>query len=338
MVLLTEIFTASWRNLQGVAPNSLLGVHFHRICDVLKFIEQEPSASKLKEEIHGAMEESNWLLDPQKLETFVQAVGEAQFWRIARSEGVNLERIPEQGKNRTQTPDFRIAGLGDKAPCFEVKTLSVVSSATNLKDMNEASYGAQLELSRQRKTGAPTAIAVHEVAPHGNVKHGLAVTTIIRNLLQKATNNIKPGQYAAAPTCLVLNLLLIDGYCTGNANLRPIVLGYPASWNVMSGVYWNLAFGKTGHLVFGIAEFEGKASVEGELGREGILVANPDIAALLLVIHGLSSDPILFGLKRESEEDIWSSERRDLATTFFKLVKNNWNDERDTNGSQLTLY
>jgi hypothetical protein len=38
---------------------------------------------------------------------------------------------------------------------------------------------------------------------------------MIRNLLQKTTNNIKSGQYADAPTCLVLNLLLIDGYHTG---------------------------------------------------------------------------------------------------------------------------
>lgn len=282
-----------------MAPNALLGGHVPRIQTVLAFLESEPTAVKIKKDVLRIFGTVNWLLDPGLLQEFVQAVGEAQFWMMAKARGVELERVPEQSH---PTPDFRLVGGGPTAPCFEVKTLSVSGGVHNLKKMNEGSFQAQLDLSKQKSDGKQIAIAVNEVAPHGAVKDGLTFTTIIRNLIDKASNNIKAGQYASAPTCLVLNLLLIDGYYTGNANLRPVVPGYPEPWNVYSGALWNLAFGQTGNLVLGMPEFEGKPAVEGELCKEGILRANPDIQALLMIIHPLGGEPAIYGLKRECDD------------------------------------
>ncbi len=338
MFNVADKFQNDWNSQQGVASNPLLSIHHSRIVEVLRFIDTDSRAAKLKSEIEGVMKTTNWLLDPKKLETFAQTVGEAQFWQMAHQRGVHLERIPEQGKNKRKTPDFRLAGGGANAPCFEVKTLSVVSSVTNLVDINETSFEAQLDLSKQISAGKQIATAINEVSPHGEVKDGKPVTAMIDNLQKKASNNIKSGQFSDAPTCLVLNLLLIDGKYNGNASLRPVMSGYPAEWNVMSGIYWALAFGRIGHLVFGIPEFEEKPSVEGLLGRDGILIANPNIAALFLVVHDWNRGPSLFGLKRECDSDLWQNERKDLAETFFKLVGTNWNDEGDTNGWQLTEY
>ena len=333
MMSLEMEFMAHWDAQRGVAPNLLLQVHVHRIREVLAFLEGEPLAAKPKAEIERIFRATNWLLDPGLFQEFVQVIGEVQFWAMARELGVELQRIPEQSK---KTPDFRLAGAAGAAPCFEVKTLSVVDGVFNLGQIIENSYNAQLSLSEQVASGRVVATELTGVAPHGEVEDGKSMTTIICNLIKKADGNIKSGQYADAPTCLVLNLMLIDGYYNGNASLRPVAPGFPQKWNVRSGAYWSLAFGKPEQLVFGIPEFEGKPSVEGVLGMEGILHAHPEIQALLLVVHGLGREPTIFGLKRESEEDRWLDELESLSDAFFRLVGNNWNDDRDTMGWRLT--
>lgn len=332
MAALADTFLSHWHSQQGIAPNLLLGIHVSRIQNVLAFLDAEPAALKLKGEVLRIFKTPNWLLEPGLFQEFVQAVGEAQFWMMAKARGVDLERIPEKSQ---RTPDFRLAGDGERAPCFEVKTLSVTGGIHNLGQINEGSFQAQLSLSQQANDGKQIATAIHEAAPHGVIKDGKSLTTIIRNLIDKTTNNIKSGQYSDAPTCLVLNLLLIDGHWNGNSGLRPVTFGHPESWNIRSGVFWNLAFGKVGHLVFGIPEFEGKPTVEGELEREGILEANPDIQALLLIVHDWNKEPVFFGLKRERDDDLWLDALKNMGDAFFRLVGDDWNDEGDTNGWRL---
>ena len=333
---LAEQFLSHWQQQIGVAPNALLGPYVSRIQGVLTFLDAAPDASKLKSEVLRIFKTPNWLLDPGRLQEFVQTVGEAQFWMLAKSRGVVLERIPEQSN---KTPDFRaVGGNGNDAPCFEVKTLSVAEGTLNLGSMDESSFQAQLDLSRKAGQGERIAIALQEVAPHGQIKDGRYQTAIIRNLIDKATNNIKRGQYQDAPTCLVLNLLLIDAHYDGNASLRPVAFGYPEPWNVRSGAFWALAFGKVGHLVLGNPEFEGKPSVEGHLEREGVLESFPEVQALLLVIQPWNGEPLIYGLKRERDDDRWAGEFNSLANMFFKLVGKNWNDEDDTNGYALNQH
>jgi hypothetical protein len=330
MATLADTFVSHWDDQQRVAPNMLLGAHLPAIQNVLAFVDHEPEARTLKQEMLRIFRTSNWLLDPVLFQEFVQGLGEAQFWMIAKARGVNLEPIPK--KKLQNTPDFRLVGCGDNAPSFEVKTLSVARGTQNLNQINEGSFQAQISLSDQVNQGKKIAMAVQEAAPHGVIADGKNSTTIIRNLIDKTTNNIKPGQYLNAPTCLVLNLLLIDAHFNGNASLRPVAFGYPEAWSARSGAFWSLAFGKVGHLVLGIPEFEGKPGVEGTLLRDGILEANPEIQALLLIVHRWNKEPTCFGLKRESDDDRWVAELGGLADAFHTLVGDNWNDERDTNG------
>ena len=335
MANLSDTFLTHWHGQVSVAPNLLLAAHVSRIQKVLKFIDQETEASKAKADIERIFRTPNWLLVPILFQEFVQTVGEVQFWMMAAERGVRLVRIPEQS---AKTPDFRLDGVSGVAPCFEVKTLSVIDGVYNLGEINERSYKAQLSLSEQLAKGRQVAMALHEAAPHGHIKDRKYLTAIIQNLIDKAENNIKPGQYASAPTCLVLNLLLIDGYYNGNASLRPVAYGYPEEWQVRSGAYWNLAFGRPDHLVFGIVEFEGKPSVEGNLDRLGILHEHPEIQALLLIVHSLGKEPVFYGLRRQCDDDKWLDQYKSLGEAFLSLTGDNWNDDGDTMGWRLAEH
>lgn len=333
---LTDAFLAHFQAQHYVAPNLLLGVHVARIRSVLEFLDAEPSANKFKVDIKQIFQDSNWLLNPITFQKFIQLVGEAQFWQMAKERGVDLGRIPE--RNNEKTPDFRLAAVAGLAPCFEVKTLSVVGGAFHLAEMDERSFEAQLSLSSQISDGRLVATAITEVSPHGVINDGKNMTAIIRNLIDKSNNNFKSDQYAAAPTCLVLNLMLIDGYYNGNSSLRPVAFGYPDEWQIRSGAYWNLAFGRPGNLVFGVVEFGGKPSIEGQLDREGILYAYPEIQALLIIVHTLGEEPTIYGLAREADTDQWRGGLKPLGDAFYKLVGQNWNDDGDTMGWRLTAH
>lgn len=331
---LVEAFRAHCADQQRVAPSLLLAVHVPRICSVLAFIDAEPSAEHTKRNIERIFRVANWMIDPKMFQTFVQLIGEAQFWKMANERGVKLDRIPER-KNE-MTPDFRLSDVSGLSPCFEVKTLSVVDGEFNLARMDEASFEAQLSLSAQVGAGRAVASATASASPHGAVENCKAMTTIIRNLVKKAENNIKPGQFANAPTLLVLNLMLLDGYYNGKGSLRPVTCIHGSDWQLRSGAYWNLAFGQPGHLVFGLPEFEGKPGVEGSLDCEGILSAHPEICALLLIVHDWEAEPKIYGLARELDTDRWLSDLKPLGDAFVKLAGENWNDDRDTLGWRLT--
>lgn len=341
METLAEQFCSHWDHQQSVAPNMLLGPHVSQIREVLAFVDGEPSAGVLKSEMQCIFKTTNWLLHPESFQKFVQALGEAQFWMMAKARGVNLQPIPRKKsarkvtaptRNSRCTPDFRLADSGTNAPCFEVKTFSVIGGIHNLKQINEESFDVQLSLREQVAEGKRIAVGVQVAEPHGPVEDGKHATAIIRNLIDKTNNNFESCQFQDAPTCLVLNLLLIDAHWTGNATLRPRMFGYPHPRSVHSGALWSLAFGKMGDLVFGVH------GVEGELEREGLLEAHPDIRALLLIVHGLGQSPTIFGLKRSLDDDLWQEELGDLADAFFKLVGDDWNDDTDTNGTRLTQH
>jgi len=329
MLTLAQKFLSEVQSQAGVAPFMGITLKVPEIQSVLDFIESEPTAGKLRDEIVAIFRKRNWMLDPIDIQQFMQLIGEAQFWTLAKRAGVELERISEGGG---KSPDFRLRGDSEFAPYFEVKTLSVKGGDTGIATMNEDSFQAEHSLSRQVSDGKKFATAITEVAPHGLVKDGKNTTTIVQNLIDKTTQNLKSGQFVNRFTCLVLNLLLIDGYYNDPDSLRPIAFGWPDDWSVRSGPYWNLAFGEPEHLVFGLAEFEGKPGIEGVLGRKGVLAENSNIAALLLVVHPLGGARKIYGLKRDADNDTWQEDGEKLATAFFKLVGTNWNDELDTNG------
>lgn len=342
-VALVEAFRAQWRSLQGVAPNTALGPHVAHLESALAFADATPDLGPLVRDLARLLNAPNALLDPVKLERFVQLVGEAQVCEVAQRAGVNLRRVPEA--RDLKTADYALYDGAAPAAYFEVKTLSVVDGAHNLQDAIEASFQGQVELSERVSAGAPVAFAVVEgprgtkVPPTGQpseARHPMKAR--IEHLIAKADSNYKPGQYAAGPTCMVLNLLLFDGHYNEPAFLRPVVAGYPEPWHLISGPYWTQAFGRCGDPVYGPAEFEGRPAIEGQLARDGILVQHADVRALLLLVHSWHQPPRFYGLWREAEHDSWhpGAPHEAMGAALLRLVGTNWNDDRDTNAWQLT--
>ncbi len=325
---LGAIFVRSLQNVSDVAPSALLTLRAASIREVLTCIEKETTAAYAERRLRQIFADPNWVLDPRMLESVTQLVGEVQFWMMARELGVDIERVPESDD---KTPDFCLVS-GSKNVRFEVKTLSVADGLHNLNSMSEDSYQAQLDLMAQRAEGKRVAIALTEIAPHGKRKPQTGMMTgVCRRLIDKTVQNIKIGQYRGAPTLLVINLMVIDGYFTGNAALRPVFPGYPHPRSVQTGPYWTLAFGYMDQAIHVPPEFEGKPGIEGTLDRIGVL-SNPefsDVLALLLVIHPWQQPPYLGGLIRSKDQDA------EFAEVFFALTRKNWNDEVDSNGFAL---
>lgn len=337
-----DAFRAQWRAQLGVAPNTLLGPHVENIESALAFADATPDLSPVARDLERLLKQPNSLLDAVKLERFIQLVGEAQVCEVAQRCGVTLRRVPEAANRKT--PDYALFDAATPSAYFEVKTLSVVDGAFNLQEAIEASYQGQVELSERVSRGAAFAIATVEgpratkVPPKGHpseARHPMKAR--IENLIAKAEGNYKPGQYAGGPTCMVLNLLAFDGHYHEPAFLRPVVAGYPEPWHLISGAYWDLAFGRAGDPVYGPAEFEGAPTLEGRLARDGILTQHADVRALLLLVHPWGKAPRFYGLWRESEHDAWRSGHPHgaMGEALLRLVGTHWNDDRDTNASRL---
>ena len=321
-----------------VSPSMFLTVGYPSLVKVMRFIEATPSAAYADKKLRKLFATKNWVLDAKQLESFFQLIGEVQFWMLANDKGVALERIPEANGN---TADLKMAGSVPDLPQFEVKTLSVSDGGwMHLAKIAEGSFKAQLELQAERSRDKKVAMSVQSIAPHGKLQRGKEYTKMCTNLIDKAAGNIKAGQYAAAPTFMVLNLMLIGSHYRGNMELRPVAAGHPESSSVHTGVLWTTGFGTMGQLVHGIPELEGSPAIEGFLGREGVL-AHPhfkQLAGLLLVVHSLSKGPTIYGLMRSADRERFENGHATLLKAFSSLVGNDWNDDLDSNGWRLTQH
>lgn len=301
---------------------------------VMAFIETEPDAKYAETELRKLFNDPNWAGHEKHKERFFQLTGEAQFWMHARARGVNLQRIPE-GSSRS--PDFRLVSSRTPAPCFEVKTLSIAGGTHALEGIAENRFEGALDIEQQLRAGADFASSAQVVQPHGEVPQGKEVTTMCENLINKAANNIKAGQYTDATTFLVINMMLIGPYRTDNSELKKIATGWPREDSSTSGVLWNVGFGQLGQEIYGISEMNYEPFTEGTLSRNGIL-QNPDfdaVAGLLLIIHPLRRPPQLYGLWKSDRFSTWSRDEPELANALKSLVGDNWNDELNSNAAQL---
>lgn len=335
---LEDLLLEGIQAVAGVAPCMFLSVGYTSLLKVMQFIEATPTAAYADKKLRKLFATRNWVLDAKQLESFFQLVGEVQFWMLAKDKGVGLERIPEAKGN---TADLKMAGATPGLPQFEVKTFSVSDGGwMNLAKMAEDSFKAQLDIQAQLLRGEKIGMSEQSIAPHGKVQRGQEYTEMCRNLIDKAVNNIKAGQYAAAPTFMVLNLMLIGSHHDGNMELRPVAAGYPESWSVRTGGLWTTGFGTMCQLVHGQPEFEGKPGIEGILDREGVL-AHPhyrELAGMLLVIHPLGKEPKIYGLMRDVDRERFEKSDVTLLEAFYSLVGTDWNDDVDSNGWRLTEH
>jgi hypothetical protein len=335
-ILLVQKFNAALFKASDTARDPYLSALAPALAAVEANILAIPELKSYEGKLLNFMAAPNFGLDALLTNEFAQTLGEAHFLIMCQDKGIALQRIPEE-KNK-KTPDFA-AAFGAESVFLEVKTLSVVSGATGIATAQMSSLEANIDIVAQIASGKRVAIGTSEAQPYGNkVERHQTVLGVSNTLLEKARGNIKADQFANPNTFLVLNLSVIPPLVTEPKTLRP---AYPDDYlfpKAVTGELWMVAFGNQGMQVLGTPEFEGLPCVEGIFDKVGVL-ADPDfasVAGLIFMVHPLSGPAQLFGLFRSKDWSDWSDNNPDLVENLLRLTGNNWNDDGDRNGWQLS--
>jgi hypothetical protein len=333
---LFNIFRDVLQEAISVAPNKYL----HFLSDAVRSVESAsityPILSQYIKKMQKIVSRSNFALNADHTNEFVQLLGEAHFFLLCAERGISLNRVPE-GTNKT--PDFHHP-TNDIDIYFEIKTPSVVDGRIGINRALESFLDAQIELEKQVAAGKRVASAISVIQPYGDrpykSNNGI-ISAVIETLIEKTRQNIKLEQFINPNTFLVVNLCLIPPFRTDNYVLRPAYCDDYMFSKALSGDLWMVAFAKPGMLVYGCPEFEGKPAIEGIIDKCGILT-DPDfnnISGLLFMVHPWGKNPEIWGLFRSTDYFQWEDKIPTVHMAISKLAQDNWNDDKDSNGWQL---
>lgn len=262
-------------------------------------------------------------LDGIQTREFIQKLGEVHFYALCKSQGLELERVPEGNR---ETPDFR--STAEPVACFEVKTPCLAGGERTIKAVIEESFDGRVDIERQLASGHRIASAVQLIQPYGSAKYEQRITKVITVLEEKIEQNLKRGQFAHDPTYLVCSLLMLPTHGMTAEILRPTYGSHREDdyCTPVTGELWMTAFSERGMLIQSEPEFEGKPGVEGRICSTGILIDAEYVAGIIFLVYGLDGQCRPMALLRSEH---------DLTENIHKLVGNSWNDRQDTNGYAL---
>ena len=331
---LNSQFIKALQSTVGLAINSYL-THLRGAVERVSDASQTDQVlSEYNQDLLAIVLGNNFALDPDKTNKFAQIIGEAHFYLLSKNVGVTLTRIKE---GNDKNPDFKFE---TRDMHFEVKTLSVVSGASGIKKSLENSLDAQIDIEDQLKQRKKIATGISVVQPYRErpyQKGKGTITAVVETLIEKARQNIKPGQFPNGKSFLVLNLSIIPPFRTENYVLRPAYCDDYMFKKAVSGELWMMAFANPGTPVLCTPEFEGKPCVESILQKAGILT-DPDfdmVSGILFMIHPWQRATEIWGLYNYEKYASWCDTEPKIIETLVMLTKDNWNDDKDTNGWQL---
>lgn len=332
---LYERYCAALNEARQVVANGYL----HLLAPYVKEVESASSQDEMLagycQRMRALLERNDLMTNGESVNEFAQVFGEAHFAALCTKRGVVLKRIKEQKDKKT--PDFF---YGDPNPIahFEVKTLSIVNGGRGIDGDLLRALDAQIQIEQQLKEGSKVAIGISEVQPYGErvPKYGM-IAAVLSTLIEKARQNIKPGQYFTQNTFLVLNLCLIPPASTDKRALRPVYCDDYLFSKAITGELWMLAFSQPGMLIHGQPEMEGNPCIEGITDKCGILsdTEYSVIAGMLILVYPLGSEPRIYGLYRSHDYPKWNEENGELVLLLQRLTGKQWNDDKDSNGWQL---
>lgn len=334
--MLAHAFYDSLARCSDVAPHPYLPLLLNAVnaVDAKACARVQPLDAYANELIALIDKNPYFALDPKLVNQFAQKLGEAHFCSLCLDLGVTLERVPKADE---ETPDFRLP-LESSRLYFEVKTFSVVGGDMGIEAGLESSFIAQLRIEDQFRRGKSIATAQSETQPYGDKSYRQGtIRLVITTLIDKISQNFKPGQFCKDNTFLVINLALIPPFRTENFVLRPAYCDKFMFPKVLTGELWMVAFAREGMLVHGIPEFEGKPCLEGILDTCGILVDErfSKIAGLLFMVHPWHHPSEMWGLFRSNDMAAWSENNACILDVLNTLIGKNWNNVQDTRGWEL---
>lgn len=287
-----------------------------------------------KRNILNYIKNTNIDFDPQLIRAYDE-YSEAMTYFLLTEKFDKVRRVPE---SKSKTPDFEIefecndSGKTEVCSVYaELKSLSFADGNLNYKKTMEQGLNAQIDLERQLNQGRKVATAFTEIQPLLKKNKNYDPTSIkylIEVLIEKIEQNIKEGQFSLGDTILLIDLKQLGSLSPYMESATP-VFQEKMYQSLVSGIQWNIAFGKVGQLVFKPIEFEGRDNIEGELGREGILVKRNFIKAIIFINYCYSdSGPKIVGLHQQ--RNIGNS-----VEAFLHRFCDFVNDERNSNGWRI---
>ena len=334
---LRQLLLEGLQTWAGIGQPSLLLFKREMLAEAMDFVESHVDAKYIDDKLREYFRDANWAGSAAIVEKVFQLVGEAQFWMLAKQRAVNVERIDETSN---KTPDFRLASAHRPSACFEIKTVSVVGGTEALAKMHDQRFESELRMRRQLSAGKRVGFDIQMESPHGEIPDGQDLLTICRVLINKLGNNIKDKQYTGATTFLVANLSIIDGYFLGNVELKPMHKEEQERFWDHTGILWTVAFGQMNDEVRGFRRDEEESNVQGTLDLQGVLV-DPQfgsVAGILFIVHPANGDSKLFGAWNSARFADWSRTQPDLVEALNKLVGTDWNDEANSNATNLNSF
>jgi hypothetical protein len=240
-------------------------------------------------------------------ETIFEAYNEALFYSYLKS------KLPTEsiGTESTKTPDLKVC-LYESEYYFEYKALKMLGGRFGYESIvKEATELAQKPLLYPNDNMTITSTA-QVIQPHNKQRGNYnpqSVKMVIENIIDKATQNIKEGQFSLGPTILVLDLnsqLLI--FDKPEKEITKEYTGHCGEF--ISGVLYHVAAGSIGDDIY----FEGERQAVEKLDKQGILREFPFIKAILF--HSAS-----FG-KSEGYVAIYRNEKEEnFDGNLIKLLK-----------------
>jgi hypothetical protein len=194
-----------------------------------------------------------------------------------------------RAKRGLKTPDIHCTGP-DSDFFIEIKVLDMVGGQSAAKQLVTESFENAVELDARLKPGVNFGKPL-ELAPLG--RHGRHRTHAenIDDYIRRISGNIKKKQLTVGPTFLLVVDMRVPLNCYSPSCLVPTYFQqapYPSPdfpGECVSGDWWQVGFGRTGNLVLGRSEFEGKGNLQGYQRADGILVDHPYLFGLSVFTH-----------------------------------------------------
>jgi len=267
----------------------------------------------------------------EKLKSAFDEYNEALVYLKLRQTFPTADRIKE--KKNVKTPDFHVPivcvenegteqeTVNEYNVYVELKTLSFADGNNVYKDVMQQALNAQIDIEDQLRRGSRIAFGIHEVAPLQ--KSGATKKTTTKDeiaaVIDKINQNIKEDQFSSGDTILFVDMTQLGTQSHPLDMAAPVFQDFRLGSNV-SGLLWNVAFGRHTDRIYKPIDFEGQENIDEDLGRDGILTAFQFIKAICFRICPMGGKPQLIGMIRHREES-------EGVVTFLHKICDHINDD-----------
>jgi hypothetical protein len=291
------------QEIQGLTCNPVIDCFDKEECDQIDSNTHDAFVAMKKKNIVETIKVLKTDFSDEYCRAF-QQYNEATYYLMFKNKGYTICPVPEQGDRNLKTPDYKIS-YGGNDFYLELKTLSFFNGSQNYYEAQDGAMASAISIDEQLAQGKRVAISSHEIAPYkkpGEGYCGSSVKYLVKILIEKITQNIKSDQFAIGDTILFIDMkqLLLMGSI--EQNLLPFYFDDQYG-SIASSMLWNVCFAHAGSIELNPIEFEGKESVGGYFDKNGILVDNPFIKAIVFGCYEKRMERHLVGFVRHPGED-----------------------------------